>query len=85
MIDLQESQLRIDMKDSKLYMMENHETVQENPRIQPASEGLSIQVRLPACGNDAVKQEMAVALIAQGLSEESVCRLLHIDSELLPG
>jgi hypothetical protein len=42
------------------------------------------QLEQRVSGNDAVKQEMAVALIAQGVSKEAVCRILHIVAEMLP-
>jgi len=36
------------------------------------------------CSNTAVKREMAEALLSQGLSEDAVCRLLHIAPKFLP-
>ena len=69
---------------SKRCSIEMNDSMQDDTPAERVSEGITNQVKLPACGNDVVKQEMAVALIAQGVSEEAVCRLLHIDSELLP-
>lgn len=71
------------MPESKLCSIEMNRSVQENSAVEDVSESVRVEVKLPECGNYAVKQEMAEALRDQGLSEEAVCRLLHIDSELL--
>jgi len=69
---------------SKHCSMEMNDSQPEDTTAKRLSEAVSDQVRFPSNGNDTVKQEMAKALLVQGISEEAVCRLLHIDSEMLP-
>jgi len=75
---------RNNMLLSKHCSMEMNDSQPEDTTAKRLSEAVSDQVRFPSNGNDTVKQEMAKALLVQGISEEAVCRLLHIDSEMLP-
>lgn len=72
------------MPASKLCSIERNMSVQEITPTEDAHENMRERVKPPACGNDAVKREMAEALLAQGLNEDAVCRLLHIDPEQIP-
>lgn len=65
--------------------MENDESIVKSSLTENKMTEMVIStVNPPDFGNCTVKKDMAEALLAQGISEEAVCRILHIDSKQLP-
>jgi hypothetical protein len=67
---------------SHLNLRNNQEQREEKSLHENTSKGIPDMVRVDY-SNIVVKQEMAEALLSQGLTEEAVSRLLHIDPEII--
>lgn len=75
---MHESDIKITRERMREDKIRPHETKQESRIEKRANLIGSLET------NYAVRQEMAEALLSQGLNEEAVCRLLNIAPELIP-